>query len=307
MTDLERGKQLYEEALNLKSEQCWVERTHNPFYNIVKFSVIPSKAAAQLVYNAGKLGYTHAEYQLALFHFFDHAHKPPIPVGDVEGCRKRNEHCVTECKTALAWLKHAAENGHGGAAVAVGGLYLSGRDLFNVVPKDEAMAFRYFQMGAKNNADAMYWVASCYDKGNGIPQDERKAFMWYERAANGGSMMAWYHMGSCYYRGEGTTQNIPKAIEAFQRSVAFDKADIGPGPEMAKYYLALIYMGAEGFEYVNFPKAKELLNSVNKEESGVFYDMARDLLADMPDAQAAYQQWERQTKKKKGFFGSLFG
>ena len=297
VTDLERGKQLYEEALNLEGEQCWVEGTHNPFYNIVKFSVIPSKAAAQLVYNAGKLGYTHAEYQLGLYHFFDYAHKPPIPVGDVEGCRKRNEQCVSECKTALAWLKHAAENGHGGAALVVGSLYLKGDDLFHVVPKDEVMAFRYFQMGANSNADAMYWVADCYDYGKGVSKDKIKAFLWYEKAANGGSMMAWFHLGDCYYRGSGTTKNIPKAIEAFQRAVTFDKEDIGPTPEIAKYYLALIYMGAEGFEYVNFPMAKELLTSVNAEESGVYYDMARELLADMPNAQAEYQRWERQTKK----------
>jgi len=86
-----------------------------------------------------------------------------------------------ENSQARQWLEQAAAKNHHH------GLYLLGKLLEeggNGIEKDHAAALDlYFKAANQGSGYAQMRLASCYETGYGVPQDMRKAYMWYTIAA----------------------------------------------------------------------------------------------------------------------------
>lgn len=68
------------------------------------------------------------------------------------------------------------------------------------------------------NAIAQYNLGVRYAFGEGIRQDHRKAFEWYQKSANQQNSKAQYNLGVAYSMGEGVRQNKATAKEWFGKS-----------------------------------------------------------------------------------------
>ena len=82
-------------------------------------------------------------------------------------------------------------------------------------------------------------LASAYFAGRGVPQDEKRAAYWFERAANAGDPGAQAQIGYFYEAGIGVSRDPAQAARWFQRAVA-------GGLISAKINLAVAYLLGEG-------------------------------------------------------------
>lgn len=73
-----------------------------------------------------------------------------------------------------------------------------------------------------------------YDK-----KDYKKAFLFFERAANGGDINAMNKLGLMYYKGQGTKKDYQKAKYWFEKAEA-------KGSAYSKYYLGFMYYFGKG-------------------------------------------------------------
>ena len=59
--------------------------------------------------------------------------------------------------------------------------------------------------------DAQYRLGRSYYYGeDGAPKDEKKAFYWFHKAAEGDSIAAQYYLGLCCLRGIGTEKDMSR-------------------------------------------------------------------------------------------------
>ena len=63
-------------------------------------------------------------------------------------------------------------------------------------------------------------LAAAYLAGRGVPQDEKQAAYWYEKAANSGDPAAQQEIGYFYQTGIGVERDPVRAFQWFQRAVA---------------------------------------------------------------------------------------
>jgi hypothetical protein len=57
-----------------------------------------------------------------------------------------------------------------------------------------------------------------YFEGLGVRQDYKKAFKWYQKAANQGNFDGQNNLGRMYFKGYGVRQNKAKAKEIFGKT-----------------------------------------------------------------------------------------
>lgn len=90
---------------------------------------------------------------------------------------------VRDLKAALHWYTQLADSGAPAAMEAAGLAHYMGRG----TPVNLGRAAELFmQAGNAGEVGSQYILASMYEKGQGVPQDERLALAWYERAAAAG-------------------------------------------------------------------------------------------------------------------------
>jgi TPR repeat protein len=58
-----------------------------------------------------------------------------------------------------------------------------------------------------HQSEAELALGCCYENGDGVPQDYKKALEWYRVAAEDGAIDAEYNIGRCYYLGRGVKQD----------------------------------------------------------------------------------------------------
>lgn len=63
----------------------------------------------------------------------------------------------------------------------------------------------------KGHKKAQYRLGRCYDKGHGVKEDNKTAFVWYQKSAAQNYAKGQYALGKCYMKGKGTTANQEKA------------------------------------------------------------------------------------------------
>lgn len=108
-------------------------------------------------------------------------------------------------------------DGFGSSPSKLGVRYLLGRG----VPQNDQKAFYYFNQAAEaGDPLAQNEVAYLYAAGKGTPRNYPKALFWYEKAANHGLASAAYNLGLMYLHGLGTPANKAKATEWFKVSAA---------------------------------------------------------------------------------------
>ncbi len=79
------------------------------------------------------------------------------------------------------------------------------------------------------------------EKGKGVKRNPRKAFKYYELAADLGYTPGLNNLGMCYARGEGVPKNLLKAIKYY-------KLAANQGSAAAQYNLAMYYKDGDGVE-----------------------------------------------------------
>ena len=126
-------------------------------------------------------------------------------------------------------------------------LYLQGVAALQLAqtPEDEAAAIQQLQESAAlGHPPAQLQLGELYKTGQGVDQDQTQARIWFERAAEGGNVLAMHRVGVMTAQGEGGAADLNAAVEYFEQ--AGNRALVD-----SQYNLGAIYHpGADGAEGV---------------------------------------------------------
>ena len=105
-------------------------------------------------------------------------------------------------------LRKAAEQGDAGAQANLGFMYDRGWG----VPEDDREAVKWFRKAAEQgDAGAQADLGLKYAEDEGVPEDDQEAVRWFRKAAEQGAAMAQHNLGVMYSKGEGVLENYVKA------------------------------------------------------------------------------------------------
>jgi TPR repeat protein len=138
---------------------------------------------------------------------------------------------------AAEWYRRAADSGNAGAQYSLGTLYRNGWG----VRRDYARAMQWYRLAAAQGfALAQNNIGAMYDKGLGVPRDDAEAVRWYRLGAEHGSAMAQFNLGLMVQRGRGVPEDQAEARHLFE--LAADRGVAG-----AQNQLGILYAtGAAG-------------------------------------------------------------
>ena len=101
-------------------------------------------------------------------------------------------------------------------------------------------AFYWYEKAANNGfANAQYNLALMYKKGEGVLRDYKKALYWYRKAANSGLAEAQSNLALMYDEGKGVLRDYKKALYWYRKAANNGLAE-------AQFNLALMYKKGEG-------------------------------------------------------------
>lgn len=108
---------------------------------------------------------------------------------------------------------------------------------------DYEKALSYFYMAdSMGHKKAGRYIGLCYENGQGLPKDYRKAREWYEKSANNDDITSMYRLGQMYEKGEGVPVDDAKAAAWYKKSSY--RTDIIGAPALAA--LARLYAEGKG-------------------------------------------------------------
>ena len=106
--------------------------------------------------------------------------------------------------TALGEFRPLAEQGDADAQYNLGVMYEKGRG----VPQDDKIALKWFTLAAEQGyARAQHNLGVMYANGEGVPQNDKSAVKWYRLAAEQGNAGAQNNLGVMYRKGEGVVKD----------------------------------------------------------------------------------------------------
>ena len=106
--------------------------------------------------------------------------------------------------------------------------------------KEYDKAVRIFQaLADKGEVEAKFYLALCYDNGQGVSQDYSKAVFWYKKAANQGYALAQNNLAVCYENGQGVSQDYSKAVYWYKKAA-------NQGYALAQNSLGFCYDNGQG-------------------------------------------------------------
>ena len=112
--------------------------------------------------------------------------------------------------TALREWTPLAEQGDATAQNNLGVMYDKGEG----VPQDDKTAVKWWTLAAEQGyASAQYNLGVMYANGEGVPQDDKTAVKWWTLAAEQGYASAQYNLGVMYANGEGVPQDDKTAVK----------------------------------------------------------------------------------------------
>jgi len=128
--------------------------------------------------------------------------------------------------TELQILRPLAEQGNALAQLGLGVMYANGQG----VPQDDAQAVVWYRKAAEQgDADAQTIVALMYVNGHGVSQDYTQALIWYRKAADQGNDRAQFGLGLMYANGHGVPQDYVRAHMWFNIAAAAAAAGASDG------------------------------------------------------------------------------
>ena len=105
-------------------------------------------------------------------------------------------------------LRKTAEQGDSCAQSILGLMYDKGEG----VPEDDRKAVKWFRLAAEQgHAEAQFNLGLMYDKGEGVPESDLEAGKWFRLAAEQGHAEAQFNLGYMYANGEGVGRDYVKA------------------------------------------------------------------------------------------------
>jgi len=108
------------------------------------------------------------------------------------------------------------------------------------VPRDMKKAFEFYQIAAElGNTDAQVDLGDMYYYGKETAQTYEKANYWYEKAAKNGNATAQMNLGYAYLNGKGVEMNYVKARNWLEIAVK-------KGQPSAMYHLGTMYFNNNG-------------------------------------------------------------
>jgi len=102
-------------------------------------------------------------------------------------------------------------------------LYNQGKALYDAGKFTQAFPIM-LKSAEKGNKKAQYRLGRMYDKGEGVHEDNKKAFAWYLKAATQGHPKAQFQVGRCYKKGKAVAKDPEKAFKYFLSSARQDCA-----------------------------------------------------------------------------------
>lgn len=124
------------------------------------------------------------------------------------GVDLQGQQAAPDLKTAVKWLRIAAENGHAEAMYNLGIAYHHGKG----AKKDLQEAIRIYRKAAElGNGKAMRNLATLYETGQGVEQDLGSAFTLYEQSAQTGLPDSQLKTALMLLSGEGVVADPIKA------------------------------------------------------------------------------------------------
>lgn len=75
-----------------------------------------------------------------------------------------------------------------------------------------------FQKAKAKNLQAQSDLGELYYKGNGVPQDYKKAFKWFKKAGKKGDLKSLFYRGYMHHFGQGVSKNNKKAAKWFKKA-----------------------------------------------------------------------------------------
>ena len=84
--------------------------------------------------------------------------------------------------------------------------------------KDESEAAKWFTKAAdKGEPRSQFYLAECYERGQGVKNDPEIAFSWMQKAAAQNYAQAEVKLATYYANGIGTKQDLAEAIKLYQK------------------------------------------------------------------------------------------
>lgn len=124
-----------------------------------------------------------------------------------------------------------AEKGDACSQFIFGHLYFRGQG----VPQDYKKAIKWYHKAAEQGlAIAQFNLARMYENGYGVPQDYEEAVKWYQKSAEQGFAGAQCNLGLMYYNGYGVSQDYKEAIKWYRKAAE-------QGQAYAQFNLGFMY------------------------------------------------------------------
>ncbi len=178
-------------------------------------------------------------------------------------CYLQGYGCTADSTIAIEWLNRASDNGNANAVNLMGDLYEQQEDYEN--------ALRYYQLGYDlGNIESCCNLAYCYEKGQGVILNIKKAIELYTEAANAGSSRAMKMLAQCYLDNVAGDPDPDKAVEWLSKA-----ADIGDAQAM--FMLASLYEEGDTDEY-RFPKDLKKAKSWYQKSAAAGFEPAQAAL-----------------------------
>lgn len=112
-------------------------------------------------------------------------------------------------------------------------------------------AFEYYKKAADyGNDEAIAQIGLCYLNGNGVEQNDEKAFEWLSKSCD--RNYGYYNLAQCYLKGIGTNKNMEKAVEYLEKAVEGKCGNL----YMARKQLLNLYRQGYGGAHIKEKKQK---------------------------------------------------
>jgi hypothetical protein len=156
-----------------------------------------------------------------------------------------------------------AQQGDAKSQYDLGHMYFHGEG----VPQSDSEALLWFRKAAdQGNAKAQYGIGYMYHNGKGALQSDAEALIWYLKAANQGDAKAQISLGGMYYYGHGVVQDYTESLRWYR--LAADQGDA-----LAEAGIAYIYLYGYGVTRDDTEALRWFRKAANQENARAEYEL----------------------------------